>query len=127
MCATSICKGSRVTTLGLKQAAQFLRVHPETLRQLNESDHKATLEMDKAHLRWLDPFLGGKQLDSISRAVVDHILEARQAEGVTNATVNRTLEVLRAILRRCINEWEWLDKAPQVRMLKEPTRRIRYI
>jgi integrase len=97
------------------------------VRWLNESGHKATLEMDKAHLRWLDPFLGGKQLDSISRAVVDHILEARQAEGVTNATVNRTLEVLRAILRRCVNEWEWLEKAPQVRMLKEPTRRIRFI
>jgi hypothetical protein len=39
------------------------------------------------------------------------------AEGVSNATVNRTLEVLRAILRKCVNEWEWLDKAPQVRML----------
>jgi len=58
---------------------------------------------------------------------VDRILEARRAEGVSNATVNRTLEVVRAILRKCVNEWEWLDKAPQVRMLKEPTRRIRFL
>jgi hypothetical protein len=29
--------------------------------------------------------------------------------------------------RKCVNEWEWLDRAPQVRMLKEPTRRIRFL
>ena len=48
-------------------------------------------------------------------------------EGWTNATVNRTLELLRAVLRKCVNEWEWLDRAPHVRMLKEPTRRIRFL
>ncbi len=49
------------------------------------------------------------------------------AERRANATVNRTLELLRAILRKCVNEWEWLDRAPHVRMLKERTRRIRYL
>ena len=44
-----------------------------------------------------------------------------------NATVNRLLEVIRAILRKCMNDWEWLDRAPSVRMLKEPTRRIRFL
>jgi len=29
--------------------------------------------------------------------------------------------------RKCVNEWEWLDRDPQVRMLKEPTRRIRFL
>jgi integrase len=94
---------------------------------LKESSHKATLETDKAHLRWLDRHLGGKQLDTINRSVVDRITTAKQAEGVANATVNRTLEILRAILRKCVNEWEWLDKVPQMRMLKEPTRRIRFL
>jgi hypothetical protein len=41
--------------------------------------------------------------------------------------VNRTLELLRAILRKCVNDWEWLDRAPEVRMLKEPTRAIRFL
>jgi len=97
------------------------------VRWLKESSHKATLGMDKVHLRWLDRFLGGKHLDEISRGLVDRITDARLAEGLSNATVNRSLEVLRAILRRCVNEWEWLDRAPQVRMLKEPTRRVRFI
>jgi len=35
--------------------------------------------------------------------------------------------IVRAILGKCVNEWEWLDRVPQVRMLKEPTRRIRFL
>jgi len=97
------------------------------VRWLKEQSHKATIEMDKIHLRWLDAFLNGKPLDTISRSMIDKITEEKLAEGVTNATVNRVLEILRAILRRCVNEWEWLDKAPMVRMLKEPTRRIRFL
>lgn len=97
------------------------------VRWLKEQAHKATIETDKIHLRWLDQHLNGKHLDVISRLMIDKITEARIAEDVSNATVNRMLEVLRAILRRCANEWDWMDKVPMVRMLKEPTRRIRYL
>ena len=97
------------------------------VRWLKESTHKATVGMDKAHLRWLHPYLGGKFLDEIYRSTVDGITDARLAEGVSNATVNRLLEVLRAILRRCVNHWEWLDRAPAIRMLKEAKRRVRFI
>jgi integrase len=97
------------------------------VRWLREAAHKATIEMDKLHLRWLDPHLRGKCLDEISRDLVDQIQSARLREGVSNATVNRTLETLRAILRRAVDDWEWLDRAPKVRMLKEPKRRVRYL
>lgn len=78
-------------------------------------------------MRWLDRHLGGKHLDAIGRSTIDRVTDVKLAEGVANATVNRTLEVLRAILRKCVNEWEWLDRAPTVRMLKEPTRRVRFL
>jgi len=97
------------------------------VRWLKEQSHKATASEDFTKLRWLDQFLGGKQLDTISRSLVDRITDAKLAQGCSNATVNRTLEVLRAILRKCVNEWEWLDRAPQIRMLKEPIRRIRFL
>lgn len=97
------------------------------VRWLKEQSHKATIGTDKIHLRWLDAHLSGKHLDTINRAMIDRITDAKLAEGVSNASVNRVLEVLRAILRKCVNEWEWLDRAPQVRMLKEPTRRIRFL
>ena len=97
------------------------------VRWLKEAAHKATIEMDKAHLRWLDPHLGGKFLDEITRDLIDKIQAARLGEGVRHATVNRTLEVLRAILRRSVEDWEWLERAPKVRMLKEPKRRVRFL
>ena len=114
----------RISKLGDKPRHTW---NEAVVRWLKEQSHKATIEMDKIHLRWLDAFLNGKPLDTISRSMIDKITEAKLAEGVTNATVNRVLEILRAILRRCVNEWEWLDKAPMVRMLKEPTRRIRFL
>jgi integrase len=97
------------------------------VRWLKEQSHKATAAEDVTKLRRLDPFLGGRPLDTISRALIDKITDAKLAEGLSNATVNRTLEVVRAILRKCVNEWEWLDRAPQIRMLKEPTRRVRFL
>ena len=97
------------------------------IRWLKEQSHKASIESDKIHLRWLDKHLSGRDLETINRTLIDRITETKLAEDVTNATVNRVLEVLRAILRRCVEEWEWIDKAPKIRMLKEPTRRIRFL
>lgn len=97
------------------------------VRWLTETSHKATHEHDKAKLRWLDPHLNGKPLDTINRAVIDSITRTKLATGVAPATVNRTLALVRAILRRCERDWEWIDKSPAVRLLKEPTKRIRYL
>ncbi len=95
------------------------------VRWLREQAHKASIEDDKEKLRWLDRYLAGRELESINRALIDAITEAKQVEGCSNATVNRTLALLRAILRKCARDWEWLDRVPAVRLLKEPTRRIR--
>ena len=97
------------------------------VRWIKDQAHKATLEEDKAKLRWLDKYLAGKELDTINRAMIDGITEAKRAEGCSNATVNRTLALVRAILRKCARDWEWLDRSPSVRLLKEPTRRIRFL
>jgi integrase len=97
------------------------------VRWLKEQSHKATAREDVAKLRWLDQFLGGKELLAITRPTIDRITEAKLALGHSNATVNRMLELIRAILRKCVNEWEWLDRAPAVRLLKEPVRRIRFL
>ena len=114
----------RTQKLGVKPKRSW---NDAVVRWLKESTHKATIESDKSHLRWLDRYLRDKDLEGISRRVTDQLIEAKLAEGVSNATVNRTLEVLRAILRKAVNEWDWLDKCPQIRMLKEPTRRVRFL
>ena len=97
------------------------------VRFLKETAHKASHEGDKGKLRWLHVHLAGKELTNINRAVIDGLTEAKRAEGVSNATVNRHLALVRAILRRAHREWEWLDRCPAVRLLKEPSRRIRFL
>ncbi len=114
----------RIAKLGEKPRRTW---NEAVVRWLKEQAHKATIETDKMHFRWLDSHLGSKPLEAISRNVVDRITDAKLAEGVSNATANRVLEIVRAVLRKCMNEWEWLDRVPRVRMLKEPTRRIRFL
>ena len=46
---------------------------------------------------------------------------------MTKATVNRYLAVVRAILLRARDEWEWIDKAPKVKLFKENPGRERSI
>jgi len=114
----------RKSRLGEKPARKW---EDAVVRWLKEAGHKASIEADKIHLRWLDRYLRGKPLTSIDRSLIGRIGQAKKAEGVSNATVNRVVEVLRAILRKAANDWEWLDKAPAVRLLPEPTRRIRWL
>lgn len=97
------------------------------VRWMKEKAHKATLDGDRLHLRWLDPYLRGQELALINRDVIDRLIETRRSEGVTNATVNRLLEILRAVLRKAEREWEWIDRAPIIRMLPEPKRRVRWL
>ncbi len=97
------------------------------VRYLAETTHKVSQADDKAHLRWLDRFLNGVSLAAINRELLDRIHSVRLASGVAHSTVNRTMEVVRAVLRKAANEWEWLDRVPKVRMLPEPKRRVRWI
>lgn len=96
-------------------------------RWLTERAHLSSNKDQKMHLRWLHQHLYGRFLDEINRDVLDNVARARKAEDVSNATVNRTLEVVRAILRCAEREWEWLDSSPAVRKLPEPKRRIRWL
>jgi len=79
------------------------------------------------HLRWVDIYLRNKQLSHITRDDIDLISRNRVSEGASNATANRTLAVIRSILRKAVNEWEWIDRHTKIKLLPEPKRRIRWI
>lgn len=97
------------------------------VKWLEETSHKATHERDKEHLRRLDRYLGQMYLDEVNRAVLDQITASRKAEGVGNATINRLLAVIRSILRKSRDEWEWVERVPKVNLLPEPKRRVRWL
>lgn len=111
---------------------QRLGVRPDrtwndaVVKWLHETGHKATQKGDIEKLRWLDRYLGGMPLESVTREKIGQIAEVKAKEA-SPVTANRYLALVRAILRRAANDWEWLDRVPKVRMFKEPERRIRWL
>lgn len=94
------------------------------LKFLDETAHKRTHERDKSILRWLDEYLGGRYLDEIDRALIDHIKTTR-AKIATQSTANRYLAVIRTVLRKACHEWEWTERVPKVSLFREKEGRIR--
>lgn len=93
-------------------------------RWLAETSEKATHREDQVKVRWLHSYLGLVALDEITLDVVDAIRAAKLKEA-TKATTNRYLALVRAILIRARDEWEWIDKAPKIKLFKETAGRDR--
>jgi integrase len=110
--------------LGAKPIYQW---NDAVVRYLRETQYKVSQASDISRLRWLDQYLNGVELQAIKRDLLDKILTAKKAEGVENSTANRVLEIVRAVLMKACNEWEWLDRVPSIRMLPEPTKRVRWL
>ena len=96
------------------------------VRWLSNTEQKADHKKDIAKLRWLDGFLAHLYLDEIDRDVIENIAETKRAQS-SASTANRYLAVVRAILIMARDEWAWIDKAPKVRLYKEPKKRVRWI
>lgn len=78
------------------------------------------------NLRILNPYLGGKRLKDITAEDIDRIKADRESAGVAPATTNRTLEVLRSVLRMALKR-NWIKALPPIEFLDEPDVRIRWI
>ena len=96
------------------------------LKWLTETTHKATHEEDKRKIRWLQQHFSGKLLQTLDRDLVAKI-GALKASEASPATANRYLALMRAILRRAVQDWEWLDRAPRIKLYREAKRRVRWI
>lgn len=94
------------------------------VRWLEETSEKATHKEDKKKLIWLHSFLGELTLDEINLDVIDRIRSAKLKEA-SKSTANRYLGLIRAILRRARDEWEWIDKMPKIKLFKEMNSRER--
>ena len=94
------------------------------VRWLNETSDKATHLEDKRKLAWMHQYLGELTLNDINQDVIDKIRSVKLKE-VTKATTNRYLALIRSILIRARDEWEWIDKVPKIRLFKESNSRER--
>lgn len=94
------------------------------VRWLIETSDKATHLEDKRKLAWMHQYLGDYVLNDINQDVIDKIRSVKLKE-VSKATTNRYLALIRSILIRARDEWEWIDKAPKIRLFKESNSRER--
>lgn len=95
-------------------------------RWIEETSHKATHKDDIAKLKWLHSILGELMLDEITLDVIAKVKAAR-LKVAGKSTANRFLALIRSILKRAVDEWDWLDKAPKVKLFKESEGRVRFI
>jgi integrase len=95
-------------------------------RWLQETSMKASHVKDVGMLKWLHPYLGKLMLDEISLDTISKI-RAERIKGVREPTVNRYLAVIRSILFRARDEWEWIEKIPKIKLFKEAEGRVRFI
>ena len=89
-------------------------------------DHKKTHREDAKKLLWLQQFLRGRVLSEIGREEIFLVAEKKRLES-SGPTANRYLALVRAILRKACEEWEWIDRAPKIKMYKEAKRRVRWL
>lgn len=94
-------------------------------RWLTEMAHIRTHD-DVQRLKWLQQFLRGRVLAEITRDQIAAIGAHKMAQ-TSGPTANRYLALIRAIMRKACFEWEWIDKAPKVKLYREARRRIRWI
>jgi integrase len=92
-------------------------------RWQKERGHKKSIKDDNDKIDYLLPKLGKVVVSNLTR---DQI-EAELPEHVTPSTRNRYRALIRAILRACEREWQWLDRAPSLRVEHEPRKRVAYL
>jgi integrase len=87
---------------------------------------KRTKTKDEAILAWFDEHLKDADVQGITLEVVDE-LRALKAEEASQATADRYMALLRAILRKCVHEWNTLESMPKVRMYRPEVAEPRFL
>ena len=113
----------KVNKLEVKQERSWAEA---VIKYLTEASANRDMVNMKSRLRWLDQHLGGLALTDITRSMIESIGEIKRKSS-TPATANRHLALIRTILLRAERRWEWIDKAPFVKLYSEPSRRIRWL
>ena len=97
------------------------------LRWLKEMSHKKSYRDDVSRIRWFTKHLRGKTLDQVSRDMIDRII-SRQLARRSDRTKDLYVALIRAIFRKAMREWEWLEHIPAFKTyMKAGKVRVRYL
>ena len=93
------------------------------LRWLKEMDHKKSIRDDLTKVRRLENFRGLFLKDLSKQFILSEIDKL----DVSKSTKNRYLAFIRSVLNKCVDEWEWLESAPKLKLYKEAKKRVRWL
>jgi integrase len=97
------------------------------LRWLKEMAHKKSHRDDVSRIRWFTKYLRGKMLDQVSRDMIDGIISRHLARR-KDRTKDLYVALIRAIFRKAMREWEWLEQIPAFRTYTRKERpRVRWL
>jgi integrase len=84
------------------------------LRWLKEKAHKKSYRDDVTRIRWFTRHLRGKTLDQVSRDLIDRLISRGLARR-SDRTKDLYVALIRAIFRKAMREWEWIETMPSFR------------
>lgn len=93
---------------------------------LADKAYKSSLDKDREIFAWFDRYLRGVCLASLDRPAL-LTLAQRKAVETSPATANRHLALLRAVLRRARDVWEWIPQCPKVPTFPPAPHRVRWL
>lgn len=97
------------------------------LRWLKEMAHKKSYRDDVSRIRWFTKYLRGKMLDQVNRDMIDRIV-SRQLARRSDRTKDLYVALIRAIFRKAMREWEWLEHIPAFKTYAKATKpRVRWL
>jgi integrase len=97
------------------------------LRWLKEMAHKKSYRDDVSRIRWFTKYLRGKMLDQVSRDMIDGIV-SRQLARRSDRTKDLYVALIRAIFRKAMREWEWLEHIPAFKTyVRKAKPRVRWL
>ena len=97
------------------------------LKWLEEKAHKKSYKDDVNRIRWFTSHLRGKTLDQISRGMIDDLI-TRRLRGRADRTKDLHVALIRAIFRKAVREWEWIETMPAFRTYARSGQvRVRYL
>ncbi|HEY0114603.1 MAG TPA: site-specific integrase [Allosphingosinicella sp.] len=97
------------------------------LRWLREKAHKKSYRDDVSRIRWFTQHLRGKTLDQVSRELIDRLI-SRGLSRRSDRTKDLYVALVRAIFRKAMREWEWIETMPAFRTYAKGGKvRVRYL
>lgn len=84
------------------------------LRWLKEKAHKKSLRDDVSRIRWFTKHLRGRYLDQVTRDGIDQLI-SRALASRSDRTKDLYVALIRAIFRKAMREWEWIERMPAFR------------